>query len=231
MYNFEIGVNSLRCIILSGGTIGDFQWLAGVVEKGDYVICADGGSEYAAALGIIPRLIVGDMDSVNREILEYFAGRGTIIKEYPADKDDTDTALALGEALAVGPAEIVIIGALGTRFDHSLANVHLLRAAWERGVRARIIDEYNEISLVGPQQPALVKGRPGDLFSLLPLTERVTGVQVRGARWPLRDAVFAIGNPYGISNRLVDGEAEVSVASGLLLLIKVSKRGECLAGD
>jgi len=211
----------MRCVIITGGTVEDLGWLGGVIKKTDRVICVDSGAKYAAALGIVPHMIIGDMDSLDRRELQRLAALGAVVREYHPEKDDTDTALALAEALTQRPGEIIIAGALGTRFDHSLANVHLLRVALDRGVRARIISEYNEISLVAPHVPAVVDGRPGDLFSLLPLTEEVTRVNVKGARWPLENAAFRIGNPYGVSNRLAGEQAEISVASGLLLLIKV----------
>jgi len=212
----------MRCIIITGGTIEDLEWLGGLIKETDRVICVDSGAKYAAALGIIPHLIVGDMDSLERRELQRLASLGAAVREYDPEKDDTDTALALAEALSQQPAEIIIVGALGTRFDHSLANVHLLRAALDRGVRARIINEHNEISLVAPHLPAVVTGRPGDLFSLLPLTEEAAGVNVKGASWPLHNAVFRIGNPYGVSNRLAGAQAEISVAAGILLLIKIA---------
>lgn len=211
----------MRCVIIAGGTIEDLGWLGGVLKETDRVICVDSGAKYAAALGIVPHMIVGDMDSLERGELRRLVSLGAIVREYHPEKDDTDTALALAEALTQRPGEIVIAGALGTRFDHSLANVHLLRVALDRGVRARIISECHEISLVAPRVPAVVDGRPGELFSLLPLTGEVAGVSVKGARWPLENAVFRIGNPFGVSNRLAGGQAEISVDSGLLLLIKV----------
>lgn len=211
----------MRCVILTGGTVEDLQWLKRVLAGADRLICVDSGTNYAVALGIIPGVIVGDMDSIDRSLLESYRRQGVVIKEYPAEKDDTDTALALAEALADRPDEVVILGATGTRFDHTLANVHLLRVALEHHVPARIINEYNEITLVAPRQPAIIKGRPGDEFSLLPLTEVVTGVQVRGARWPLQNATFSIGNPYGISNRLAGSQADITIASGLMLLVKI----------
>lgn len=215
----------MRCVIITGGTVTDLQWLARVIENDDRVICVDGGTKYAAALGLVPDVIVGDMDSADRGELNRFARLGSIIKEYPVEKDDTDTALALAEALSGRPEEIVILGALGTRFDHSLANVHLLRTALDWGVKARIVNEYNEISLVAPHCPAVVEGEPGELFSLLPLTGEVVGVNVRGARWPLENATFSIGNPYGVSNHLASRRVEVAVGSGLLMLIRVSEMG------
>ncbi|HHW07001.1 MAG TPA: thiamine diphosphokinase [Clostridia bacterium] len=213
----------MRSIILTGGQVENLAWLSEIIHADDDLICADGGARYAAALGLVPRVIVGDFDSLAENILQSFLQKGCMIKQHPVAKDDTDTALALEEALAGNPSEIIILGGIGTRFDHSLGNVHLLRVAYEHGVPARILTEYNEISLVAPNQPATVTGKPGQLFSLLPLTAEVTGVEVTGARWPLHDAAFTIGRPYGISNELVQREARISVAAGLLLLVKVFK--------
>jgi len=213
----------MRCVLLTGGTVDDLQWLAGMLAQADQLICVDSGAEHAVALGFVPQVVVGDMDSIDQTILAGFQRQGVCIKKFPAEKDDTDTALGLAEALAGHPDEIIILGATGTRFDHTLANVHLLRVALEHHVLARIINEVNEISLVAPQQPAVVEGEPGDVFSLLPLTEKVTGVCVKGVRWPLQDATFSIGNPFGVSNRLAEGKTDISIASGLMLLIKVFK--------
>lgn len=216
----------MRCVILSGGSAGDLNWLGGIFRRDDRVICVDGGADFAAKLGLTPGVIIGDMDSLDRATLLDFDRRGALIKTFPAAKDDTDTALALAEALAGNPDEIVILGALGTRFDHSLANVHLLLQAAEKGVPARIVNQYNEISLVTPGAPAVLEGGTGELFSLLPLTGEVTGVNVKGARWPLRDAVFTIGHPYGISNEVAAERVEISICCGLLLLIRINERGE-----
>jgi len=202
------------------------NWLADVIKKTDRIICVDGGAKYAAALGVVPHVIVGDMDSVDRDLLHRLSECGALLKEHPADKDDTDTALALADALADNPEEILILGAIGSRFDHTLANVHLLRIALDFGIRARIIDECNEISLIAPGRTEVVEGAPGEIFSLLPLTREVTGVNVREVKWPLQDATFIMGNPYGVSNKLAASKAEISIATGLVLLIKINERGD-----
>ena len=216
----------MRCVILTGGSAGDLSWLAGIFRQGDRLICVDGGADCAARLGLIPDVIIGDMDSVDRSTLLKFSRLGSAINKFPAAKDETDTFLAMAEALAGMPDEIIVLGALGTRFDHSLANVHLLVSAGERGVRTKIVNQYNEISLITPRGPAVFEGYPGELFSLLPLSGEVIGVNVTGARWPLRDAVLDTGNPYGVSNEVAAGSVEISIASGLLLLIRVDERGE-----
>jgi len=213
----------MRCVLLTGGTVDNLQWLAGMLAQADQLICVDSGAEHAVALGFVPQVVVGDMDSIDPTLLASFQRQEVCIKKYPAEKDDTDTALGLAEALASHPDEIIILGATGTRFDHTLANVHLLRVALEHQVLTRIVNEVNEISLVAPQQPAVVEGAPGAVFSLLPLTEKVTGVCVKGARWPLQDATFSIGNPIGVSNRLSEDKADICLATGLMLLIRVFK--------
>lgn len=215
----------MRVLILSGGTVTDLNWLAGVINVNDHIICVDGGAKYAAALGITPQIIIGDLDSVDRMELAEFIKKGTVVKEYSADKDDTDTTLALKEALVTNPDEIIILGAIGTRMDHTLSNMHLLLKAMQSGVSAHIINECNEISLVTPDTHVVVEGEPGDVFSLLPLTEKVSGINVQGARWPLKDAIFYIGNSYGVSNQLSLNRAEISISTGMLLLIRINERG------
>jgi len=210
----------LKIAILSGGNITSKEWLYKMLKGTHRIICVDGGSRYASLLGIVPYMIVGDLDSIDPNDLDYFSRQGVIIKKYAPEKDNTDTALALNEALAQKPSEIIVLGASGSRLDHTLANIHLLRNAAESGVPVSLVDEFNEISIVMPGESRFIDGNPGDLFSLLPLTTEVRGVNVRGARWPLEDAIFTVGNPYGISNRLAGTRASVSIKSGILMLIR-----------
>lgn len=220
----------MRIAILSGGTVNNLQWLSGILDHTDRIICVDGGSKYASSLGIVPYMVIGDMDSICPDELDRFTGLGVIIKKYLPEKDDSDTALALAETLAQNPTEILFLGAVGTRLDHTMANIHLLRTAAKNGVQAKLINEHNEISLIAPGQIEVVEGSPGDLFSLLPLTTEVTGIRVQGARWPLEDATFEIGNPYGLSNRLAAERVNISIKSGLVLLIKVNEQGKARCG-
>lgn len=211
----------MRCVIISAGLIKNMKWLAKMLRGDVKVICADGGANHVADLGFVPDLIIGDMDSVKTRTLLAFTRQGSKVKQFPTEKDETDTALALAEALADAPDEIIILGALGNRFDHVLANVHLLKMATERGISTKIVDKNQEISLVTKRMPAVFFGEYKETFSLLPLTEEVTGITVTGAKWPLRNATFYIGKPCGVSNEVLDGKVGISIASGLLLLIRV----------
>jgi thiamine pyrophosphokinase len=122
-------------------------------------------------------------------------------------------------ALTIDPGEIVLLGAIGTRFDHSLSNVHLLRKALAAGIPCKIVDEHNEIRLVS--QRCEVHRRPHfPQISLLPLTETVTGITLHGFRYPLTDATITIGQSVGISNVLEAETGIIEVGQGLLLVIQ-----------
>ncbi|MCX5851869.1 MAG: thiamine diphosphokinase, partial [Deltaproteobacteria bacterium] len=133
-------------------------------------------------------------------------------------KDETDTELALARALEMKPDYVVILGALGGRIDHTLANISLLVMAGECGVDAVIRDEACELFIVKDRRE--IRGTPGDTVSLLPLTPEVSGITLGGFEYPLADAVLRIGVPCGISNRLSGATGTIAVKSGHLLVVR-----------
>jgi len=207
-----------RIVIFAGGHPGSDS--ARLIRPGDLLIGADSGALRLIELGFAPDLAIGDFDSVTPDELETIrrASRRTEIVD-PVNKDYTDTELAFNRALEMEPDEIVIAGALGTRFDHSLANVHLLAAAHRRGVRAVVAGGGNEIRLAAGGERLALRRPDHPTVSLLPLTPVVTGVTLEGFRYPLRDARLEIGQSLGISNVLEAEEGVVSVSEGLLLVM------------
>ncbi len=206
-------------VIIAGGEITDYQKIKTLISAQDYIICADGGTRHARALGLIPQLIIGDMDSVLPEELQYYQQRGATVYRYPREKDEVDTELALREALNSGQRHILLVGVTGGRLDHTLANIHLLVIAANAGVKAVMVDERQRITLITPNIPAKLTGWPGKLLSLLPLTTEVTGVKSRGLKWELNGRTFTVGKPFGISNQFTGSIAEISVKEGFLLCI------------
>jgi len=208
-----------RVVIVSGGVVGDGEFLRRIIEEaGDpVIICADGALRHVRPLGIVPTYIIGDMDSVDEEELAYCTERGSQVRTFAADKDETDTELALSEAVALNPEEIWIVGALGGRIDHTLANIGLLVTCAKEGIRAWIIDETCAMTVVDTTYEC--KGRPGDTISLLPLSSQVAGITLRGFKFPLDGATMEVGKPLGISNRLMGEGGTIAVESGYLLVI------------
>ncbi|MCK9528261.1 MAG: thiamine diphosphokinase [Syntrophales bacterium] len=208
--------------IISGGQIADPQTLRPWLEKEPeaVIICADGGARYAAEIGIVPACIVGDMDSIDGSLLTFFQEKGSAIVRYSPSKNETDTELALSHVLARQPRKVLIFGALGTRMDHSLANIFLLAGAVPPEVDLRIIDESCEMACVTDQM--LLRGVAGQTVSLLPLSSVVSGITLRGFEYPLTEGVIEMGKSLGISNRLSGTEGFIGLKTGRLLVIKNS---------
>ncbi|HEX7055989.1 MAG TPA: thiamine diphosphokinase [Bacilli bacterium] len=210
-----------RVVIFSGGQLG--EWALAEIQEHDLIIGADRGAWFLLEHDIRPDIALGDFDSVN-------AGQLGIIREKsgqffacdPVMKDLTDTEMAFDTALKLRPApsEIVLCGAIGTRFDHTLANVHLLRRAVEQGIPCRICGEKNEIRLIDSR--TVIRKSRFTHVSLLPFTLTVAGINLQGFQYPLVDATLQIGQSLGISNMITADEGEITISSGLLLVIQSS---------
>ncbi len=200
----------MKALIFSGGT---FTFLPEQIDLNEYslIITADSGYLVARDLGLMPDIFIGDFDSV----LEEEVKAKKIIRLNPV-KDMTDTQEAIDVAISNGAEKITILGALGNRIDHTIANIHLLKYAKEKNVTAEIVDVDTYITLVTNEQS--IKKTEGFCLSLIPLTD-CTGVCVSGVYYPLKNAEMQIGNPYGISNEFTEDVAEIKVASGELLLM------------
>ena len=186
----------------------------------DVVIAADRGAAYADALGIRPDYVLGDFDSFDRK-----PEARVEIDRFPAAKDATDTELAVGKAIALGSDSITILCGGGARMDHFLANVGMLALCCERGVRAFLIDPWNRIRMVRKECVIRKEEQYGAYVSLLPYSEKVTGITLDGFRYPLRNAVLDRKTSLGVSNEIAGEAGSVRFDDGLLLVIE-SKDGD-----
>jgi thiamine pyrophosphokinase len=191
------------------------------------VVAADGGARHAVALGVAIDRWVGDGDSLGPAELAELAAAGVSIALSPADKDESDTELAIRTALDDDPSAIVIVGALGgPRIDHALANVGLLGLPSLVGRRVALLDARSRIRLVqapggdGSAVGASLAGSPGSLVSLLPFGADVAGVTTRGLVYPLAEERLPVGTTRGLSNVVAAQGATVTVRSGRLLVIE-----------
>lgn len=206
-----------RITICTGGSLGD--WALPYLKQSDYLIGADRGAYFLASRGFRMDAALGDFDSVTAEQLDLIRTSSSSMSSFdPIEKDYTDTELAFRHALSLQPELIVMLGAIGSRFDHSLANVHLLNLALRQGVDACIIDPNNRISLT--EKRLTVAKSEFNHVSLLPLTPEVTGVTLTGFQYPLHQATLHIGQSVGISNVLVAEQGLVEIEQGLLLVME-----------
>lgn len=210
----------MRALIFSGGSLRDADRVRRVVRPSpaDLVLAADSGAAHALALGLVPALVVGDLDSAPPELLAQLTARGIPTQVVPRAKDETDTHLAVGEALRRGATELVLIAGSGSRLDHTVANF-LVLAGLDPALRVMAVGDGYTAWLAGPNQALEVEPEPGSFLSLLPLTPAVTGVHVRNVRWELEGATLRWGESLGVSNEFREGPATIRVGEGRLLIV------------
>ncbi|MDD4834573.1 MAG: thiamine diphosphokinase [Lutispora sp.] len=207
----------MKTAIICNGNVTDYDYCLNIIKSADYIICADGGTRHAYKMALHPDLILGDFDSSDNEYLEHYKNLGIKMERYPKDKDKTDSHLCILKALDFSH-EIILIGATGSRLDHTMANISLLKLGLDKGVDIYIADSQNEIYLIN--KSITIKGKPGELFSLLPISQSVEGICVYGAKYELNEAVMEIGDPYGTSNLFKKENVNIKIRSGYLLVIK-----------
>ncbi len=208
----------MKAVIFAGGDIGNYEKVRKYLSDSDLIICADSGAEHAFNMGVIPDLLVGDMDSISPASLEKVKQLGIENHGFPSEKDYTDTELALDIALKQGANEAILLGGLGDRPDHSLANIFLMVSFKKLGLELKLADENWEMFLI--DRPVEVGGEKGNILSLIPITPEVTGVTTKGLYYPLKDETLFMGPARGISNIFLGNIAKVTIKQGLLLAVK-----------
>lgn len=208
----------MKILIISNGTLDNKDILINAIEEADYIICADGGAKYFYDLEKNPDIVVGDLDSIDEKTLSIMKEKDIKFHRFPAKKDKTDTELAIDYAIDMGAREISLLGAIGTRLDHTLGNIMLLRKLLKRGVKAKIVNSQNEIHIV--MDSLTLEATEKDYVSLIPLTEVVKGVTLRGFEYETTDKDFMMDSSLGISNKIINGKGEINIKEGVCLVIK-----------
>jgi thiamine pyrophosphokinase len=224
-----------RAIIFANGSLTDPEAARAVIRADDLLIAADGGADYCRRLGLRPHILVGDLDSVTAEQAVALEAAGTKMIRHPARKNETDLELALDHALGEGFADILILAGLGGRWDQTLANLLLPFRSAARAASGgsndppnarpniRLLEGLQEIiALCGPAVVHL-DGKPGDIVSLIPVGGDARGVSTSGLEYPLHDEALRFGATRGVSNVLVESQADISVAEGFLICVIIRK--------
>jgi thiamine pyrophosphokinase len=202
------------------------------------VVAADGGLANADALGLAPTCIVGDLDSADPARVAEAAASGVRIVRATVAKDESDTELAVIEAVRLGATSVTILGALGgPRLDHALANVWLLALPALAGIPAVLLDQRARVALLtapvadGGVARRRLAGPAGSIVSLLPFGGDVDGVTTTGLRYPLRDEPLLTGPARGLSNVVTGPDAAVAVRRGRLLVVEAADTGGGLSSE
>lgn len=198
-------------VVVLGGFIGNYEEIKEKISRDSYFIYCDRGLIHEKGLGRKPDLAVGDFDSCP-------IPEGTEVITLPREKDDTDGRYGVKEAIKRGYKEIIILGAIGGRIDHTLGNIYLLDYIYSNGLSGIIIGDSSSIEIVGKEKKYIEKCYP--VFSLIAAFGKAEGIEIRGAKYNLVNGTIEPNFQYGISNEVDKSVAEVWVEKGKLLLIK-----------
>lgn len=213
---------SKKIVIVSGGELEE-EFVFSVLEKmmPDYVIGVDKGMEFLYHHDIMPDYIVGDFDSVDARVADYYRNETNVpIREFHPVKDASDTEIAIQLALTLGCEKMVILGATGGRIDHLWANVQSLTVPYHAGIDARILDRQNSIRLIGRETVLKRSEAYGPYFSVFPLGQEVYGFNITGAKYPLKNHRLTPYDSLCVSNQFQEDEVVISFLSGFVILME-----------
>jgi thiamine pyrophosphokinase len=213
----EDGFFMSRAVIFVNGRIPSIEAARTLLQPGDTLIAADGGSRHVLALGLLPSVVIGDLDSISTATRRTLERSGVRLLEYPRDKNETDFELALQYAVAAGHDPTLVVGALGNRLDQTLGNLALLSNPPLSGLNIRLDDGLEEVFFV--RSRCELHGAEGEVVSLIPWGGPVTGIVTGGLRWPLLRETLQPGRTRGISNEMLGESGTISLESGLLLVV------------
>lgn len=207
----------MKITIVSGGTAPTKQVLSRELNDSDYLICADSGANSIYNYNIYPDFLIGDFDSIDIKILNYFKESKTNIIQYPRDKDYTDTEIAIDKAIELGAKEIVLLGCTGSRLDHTLGNISMLFKCLKVGIKATIIDSNNRMFMA--DKSIAINGDKGEKFSVFPFGGSVYNLSIIGAKYTLEEFDLELGTALTLSNEFLEEEVVISFERGILLVI------------
>ncbi len=210
----------MRAVIFANGELNtDLEQILSIIEPNDMLIAADGGIKHLESLHLRPHMIIGDLDSIQANLLVEMKQAGVEILQYAMDKDETDLELAVLHAIKLGATEIIFFGLLGGRVDMTVANLLLLAHPMLADIKYHAIENRKEIYVIRGGQSKIIMGQPGDSVSVFPLSGDAVGLTYDGLAYPLQKATLPFATPRGVSNLMVQNTATITLEDGTLLVI------------
>ena len=211
----------MKVCILLNGEIKDYSIVSNFINNENYdcIICADGGADHVYKMNITPNYIIGDLDSIDNNIIDYYKKQNVLFEEFPSKKNETDSELCILLAKKLGAQNIDLFATLGGRIDHTLANINLLYYIKEEKMIPRIISEKEEI-YIATNESIQIKGMKDDLISIIPIKGDAKGVTLENLEYPLNDYNMKYSTPLGISNIMLGDVCSINIREGSVLIIR-----------
>jgi thiamine pyrophosphokinase len=208
----------LAAIFLNGSPDSP-DLLRRVAGRADLVVAADGGARYALEAGVVPDLVVGDLDSLGEDLAREVERRGASLERHPVRKDKMDGHLAVLAARERGATAADVLCALGGRLGALFAVTHILLGAERIGLHSSVVADRGRMFVV-EDGSRKVEGASQDSISIFPLSGPAAGVTLEGMEYPLENAILEPGDTLGFHNELIGDQATISVEEGALLVVQ-----------
>lgn len=210
----------MHIVIFAGGDFIDSPLSRKVIKKADRILAADHGADLSLQIGIVPDVVLGDFDSLSSSSKRTLVKKKIPMVTFKKEKDETDTELAVMHAIELGATKITLLGALsGNRFDHIIANLYL---GLTLSVPLEFINGNQHVLLISGPASVSLKGKKGDILSLIPLQEDVLGITTKNLYYPLNNEPLVFGRPRGVSNVFIQSAIEIAFQKGKLLIVHSS---------
>lgn len=204
--------------VISGGKPPSFDILDKYLKKSDFIICSDSGANTLYKYKIVPDILLGDFDSIDKKVLAFYKENAQCkINTFKSEKDFTDTEAAVYEAVKLKPDNIFMLGCTGTRLDHTLANLSMLKRCLDNNIHGYIIDENNIVDI--HDKSFKLNGKNGQIFSLQCFGSEVKGLCIKGAKYKLECYNLKFADPRTVSNEFTDKPVYINFESGIVILI------------
>ncbi len=211
------GLKNMRVVVFTGGIVRLSTGTAKAIAAADTIIAADSGGRAALRAGVVPSLLIGDLDSLDNQSKMLLEQKGCQFITHQPEKDQTDTELAVHYAIENGASDITIIGGIeGDRLDHILANIFCVMDA---SIPITFVNGQTKAWLATGPTTVIIPGISNDLLSLIPLTNKVANVRTLQLKYVLDGETMLQNQARGISNVLTSSKAQVSFSKGKLLLV------------
>lgn len=205
-------------LIANGNNILDSKILEELVDNTEYIVAVDGGIKYLIDINKIPNVLIGDLDSINKKDLEFLNRKNIKKIQYPEMQDNTDTELAVDFMIEKGINDITLIGVTGSRIDHTISNILLLKRLKDKNIKGKIIDNNNTIYYVDD----IIKIRKLDNMniSIIPLSLTGIVVDLEGFLYSVTEEKIEFGSTLAVSNKLIDEYGVIEIKRGESLVIE-----------
>lgn len=207
----------MKTVIISGGKEPSKDILFKEIKDANLIIGADKGCEVLYKYNITPDYILGDFDSADANIINSLEARAKKKIKFKREKDYTDTEIAYNLAVEKGSTEIILLGATGTRYDHSLSNLGLMLRGLKKSIEVKIIDDNNYIFLT--DKSTTLYGNIGDTISFHAYCDEVKNFSIKGAKYNLENYNLKLGDSLTTSNEFVEEKINITFDSGIVMIL------------